>query len=70
MNHQKLIGKDKLAKLLAREDILVKYEDINTAAWDLENRVLILPTFSKECPEEITDLFVGHEVGHALYTSP
>ena len=60
--------KSLLAKLMASEDINVEYrESATTAAFDTEGRTLIMPVL-KDMPENSTDLFLGHEVGHALYT--
>ena len=60
--------KSLLAKLMASEDINVEYhEKASTAAFDTESRTLIMPVL-KDMTENATDLFLGHEVGHALYT--
>ena len=60
--------KSLLAKLMASEDINVEYhEKASTAAFDTESRTLIMPVL-KDITENATDLFLGHEVGHALYT--
>ena len=60
--------KSLLAKLMASEDINVEYrENASTAAFDTEGRTLIMPVL-KDMTENATDLFLGHEVGHALYT--
>ena len=60
--------KSLLAKLMASEDINVEYrESATTAAFDTEGRTLIMPVL-KDMTENATDLFLGHEVGHALYT--
>ena len=57
-----------LAKLMASENINVEYhENAKTAAFDTEGRTLIMPVL-KDITENATDLFLGHEVGHALYT--
>lgn len=57
-----------LAKLLATEDVFVVHSEIaDTASFDLESRALTLPVWKNISPE-LYDLFVGHEVGHALYT--
>jgi len=57
-----------LAKLMATENITVEYDSsVNTAAFDVKNRVLIMPVF-QGITNSITDLFLGHEVGHALFT--
>ena len=60
--------KSLLAKLMAAEDINVEYRNnVNTAAFNTESRTLIMPIF-KDISDSTTDLFLGHEVGHALYT--
>ena len=60
--------KSLLAKLMASENINVEYrENAETAAFNTETRTLIMPVF-KDMTENATDLFLGHEVGHALYT--
>ena len=59
--------KSQLAKLLATEDILVENRNIETAQFDVENRILTLPMW-KRASESVYDMLVGHEVGHALYT--
>jgi hypothetical protein len=57
-----------LAKLLATEDITVIHDaKASTAAFDVKNRDLYLPVF-KKMSNDLYDLFVGHEVGHAHYT--
>ena len=63
----KIESKEKLAKLLAMEDIDVMHKQVRTAMFDVKNRCLILPTW-KDMPNHLYDLLVGHEVGHALYT--
>ena len=60
--------KSLLAKLMAAEDINVEYRNnVQTAAFNTESRTLMMPIF-KDISESTTDLFLGHEVGHALYT--
>jgi len=56
-----------LAKLLSRENITIQHGNYKTAFFDVKNRVLGLPIL-KDSGKDIYDLFVGHEVGHALYT--
>jgi len=59
--------KSNLAKLLAMENIVVEHRNVETASFDVENRVLTLPMW-KYASEDVYDMLVGHEVGHALYT--
>ena len=59
--------KTSLAKLLATENLTVQFAHVDTASFDVKTRVLTLPLF-KETNETILDLFVGHEVAHALWT--
>jgi len=63
----KQISKSTLAKLLATENISVDYRKVQTASFDIVNRRLTLPIMNDTTPE-MTDLLVGHEVGHALDT--
>ena len=60
--------KDQLAKLMATEDITVVHRNIPTAYFDIKNRILACPTFKDDISNELYDLFMGHEVGHALHT--
>lgn len=59
---------DLAAKLLANEDISVARAKTSTASFNIESRVLTLPMW-KEMTPEVEDMLVGHEVGHALYTT-
>jgi hypothetical protein len=56
-----------LAKLLAKENITVEVGNYSTAFFDVKNRILGLPTWNVT-NKAVSDLLVGHEVGHALYT--
>ena len=58
---------DKLAKLLATENIAVEHAPVVTASFDVKNRVLRLPMW-QEMTESLYHLLVLHEVGHALET--
>ena len=62
------MNKDLLAKLLANENLTVLQEPVKTASFDVKNRVLRLPQW-KDLSNDLLDLFIGHEVGHALYTT-
>jgi hypothetical protein len=59
---------DLSAKLLATENLSVVRAKRSTASFDVKNRVLTLPMW-KDMTPEIEDMLVGHEVGHALYTT-
>jgi len=63
----KIESKEKLAKLLAIEDLDIQHQQVQTAMFDLKNRILVLPVW-KDMPNHLYDLLVGHEVGHALFT--
>ena len=58
---------DKLAKLLAAENIMVEHKPIKTAYFDVKNRVLALPMW-REMTETLYHMLVLHEVGHSLET--
>ena len=60
-------AKSYLAKLLATENISVEHKKVHTAYFDVKHRLLVLPIW-KEMNENITDLLISHEVGHALFT--
>ena len=60
-------NKSTLARLLAKENITVTHGNMRTAYFDVKNRVLGLPTW-KDRGQDVTDMLIGHEVGHALYT--
>jgi len=61
--------KGKLAKLLATENLIIEHRDVSTAQFDVARRVLTLPLW-KIKSEDVYDLLVAHEVGHALFTDP
>lgn len=56
-----------LAKLLAKENVNVQVGNFTTAFFDVESRTLGLPRWNTDS-KAVSDLLVGHEVGHALYT--
>ena len=61
-------AKSQLAKLLATENITVQHKpDAKTAWFDVKNRVLSLPVW-REMSNDLYDMLVVHEVGHALDT--
>lgn len=61
-------AKSNLAKLLATENITVEQRNVSTASFSVKDRVLIVPALNENISDELYDLFIGHEVGHALET--
>lgn len=60
--------KSLLAKLMATENLHIEQRKVATASFDLDNRVLTVPILADDIDADTYDLFMGHEVGHALYT--
>jgi len=60
--------KSTIAKLLAEENVYVVHKKAQTASFDVKSRELVLPIFKEEMSNDVYDMFVCHEVGHALYT--
>ena len=58
--------KTNLAKLLATENLVVEHKSVETASFDVKNRILTLPIWNVS--DVVYDMLVGHEVGHALFT--
>ena len=58
--------KGTLAKLLATENLIVEHRVVDTASFDVDRRVLVLPIW--DVSDRVYNMLVGHEVGHALYT--
>ena len=61
-------SKSILAKLMATENLTVEQKSVSTAFFDVENRILTIPILDNNISSQLYDLFMGHEVGHALYT--
>jgi len=60
--------KSQLAKLLASENISIRHVmGTATASFDVKARILRLPVWTG-ISEDLYDMLVVHEVGHALYT--
>jgi len=59
---------DKVANLLATENLSVTRKPVETASFDVKTRVLTLPQW-KDMSLDLETMLVGHEIGHALYTS-
>jgi hypothetical protein len=56
-----------VAKLLARENITISHQNVSTASFNVEERILVLPLWKFD--KDIYDMLVGHEVSHALHSS-
>jgi len=61
-------SKSLLAKLMATENLIVEQRNVQTASFDVKQRILTVPILDKNISGYLYDLFMGHEVGHALYT--
>lgn len=59
--------KGMLARLLSTEDIVVEHRKVETACFDVQQRILTLPMWEK-ASNNVYDLLLSHESGHALYT--
>ena len=59
--------KSMVAKLLARENITIQRGNYETASFNLKTRILELPLW-ENISNEVLDLFIGHEISHALNT--
>lgn len=68
MSEQNIQSKSQLAKLLATENISFQHDpSAKTAYFDVKNRVLVLPVW-QNISNDLYDMLVVHEVGHALDT--
>ena len=57
------------ARLLATENISVRVDSsAPTASFNVESRELIMPVW-ENMSEQLTDMLLGHEVSHALFTN-
>jgi len=61
-------SKSLLAKLMATEDLIIRQAKVPTASFNVQTRVLTVPILDQTLSKDVYDLFMGHEVGHALYT--
>mgnify|MGYP000184491512 CR=1 FL=1 len=60
--------KDSLARLLATEDLVIEHKKVPTAYFEVDSRKLVCPILKEDMSPQLYDLFMGHEVGHALIT--
>ena len=60
-------SKSQLAKLFATENLSIEHNNVKTASFDLENRIVTLPIFKKPSGD-VYDMLTAHECSHALHT--
>ena len=60
--------KSTIAKLLATENVHVVHKKTQTASFNVATRELTLPIFKNDISDDVYDMFVCHEVAHALWT--
>ena len=58
---------EKLASLLATEDLIVEHADVPTASFDLKTRKVVLPLW-KQMTKTLYHMLVLHEISHAINT--
>jgi hypothetical protein len=61
-------SRDLLARLLANENLNIVRAPVSTASMDIRSRTLTLPQW-KEMTDDVEEMLIGHEVGHALFTT-
>jgi hypothetical protein len=61
-------SKSILAKLMATENLHIEQRHVPTASFDVQNRILTIPILQNGISTYLYDLFLGHEVAHALWT--
>ena len=59
--------KDTLARILARENIVIKHSNKGEASFNPKKRILTLPIYDKNIDENTYDLMIGTGAGQALY---
>ena len=53
-------------KTLATEDLIIEHKKVPTAYFEPDTRKLVCPILKDDMSNQLYDLFMGHEVGHAL----
>jgi hypothetical protein len=61
-------SKSLLAKLMATENLTVEQRNVSTAFFDTQKRLLVVPILDSTISSHLYDLFLGHEVAHAIWT--
>ena len=59
--------KGNLAKLLATENVIVQHDNVKTASFNVQDRILTLPIFKTQSGD-VYDMLIAHECSHALWT--
>lgn len=67
VNKVNIESKSQLARLFATENLSVEHNNVKTASFDLENRIVTLPIFKKPSGD-VYDMLTAHECSHALHT--
>lgn len=67
VNKVNIESKSQLARLFATENLSVEHNNVSTASFDLENRIVTLPIF-KNPQGDVYDMLTAHECSHALHT--
>jgi len=57
---QLIESKSLLAELMATENLTVEQRPVQTASFDVQNRILTVPILDKNISSVIYDLFMGH----------
>ena len=52
--------KSMLAKLMATENLKIEQRNVQTASFDIVNRILTVPTLDNKISSYLYDLFMGH----------
>lgn len=69
LDGKKLLAKELLAKILANENIsVIVNPNVREANFNLKTRVLTIPLLKLDTSNNVYNMYVGHEVGHALFT--
>lgn len=53
---------------MATENLTIEQRKVSTASFNVNLRILTIPILDADISPELYDLFMGHEVGHALFT--
>ena len=66
----KVAIREGFAKLLATENMTVRHSNVETPNFHVKDRILTLPLYKYEISESLYNLFIAHEVSHALHDPP